>query len=305
MPAFHLHMKVQRVEPPRPDGDGQDTLAADAMVVLSLHLNSSRIQRMEVHGYDGRAPRDDDAAMPAILQPETVFRAWLGMGRCIASSDLYPDSVRSFCEAVSGAAHEIAERLTAEHDLATRAIEHIPGAPTWVHRAGDTIGVEMVDAWSEALGVDPARAHRGAAARLAARVAGVPPRLPDARRRGDGEAARGRTAADLTRAREPHRRHRARHDPPRSRAQEAPDDRGHAVNAPTSSRLDPDALLAMWLRDRIAELRRDAARARRAYSRGRMAEIAERLAACHDQAASAYETELLAITAPVARPEGG
>lgn len=154
MPAFHLHMKVRRVDPPRPDGDGQDTLAADAMMVLSLHLNSSRIQRMEVHGYDGRAPRDDDAAMPAILQPETVFRAWLGMGRCIASSDLYPDSVRSFCEAVSGAAHEIAERLTAEHDLATRAIEHIPGAPTWVHRAGDTIGVEMVDAWSEALGVD-------------------------------------------------------------------------------------------------------------------------------------------------------
>lgn len=154
MPAFHLHMKVRRVDPPRPDGDGQDTLAADAMVVLSLHLNSSRIQRMEVHGYDVRAPRDDDAAMPAILQPETVFRAWLGMGRCIASSDLYPDSVRSFYEAVSGAAHEIAERLTAEHDLATRAIEHIPGAPTWVHRAGDTIGFEMVDAWSEALGVD-------------------------------------------------------------------------------------------------------------------------------------------------------
>lgn len=77
------------------------------------------------------------------------------------------------------------------------------------------------------------------------------------------------------------------------------------MNAPTSSWLDPDALLAMWLRDRIAELRLDAARARRAYSRGRMAEIAERLAACHDQAAAAYETELLAITAPVARPEGG
>lgn len=154
MPAFHLHMKVRRVDPPRPDGDGQDTLAADAMVVLSLHLNSSRIQRMEVHGYDGRAPRDDDAAMPAILQPETVFRAWLGMGRCIASSDLYPDSVRAFCDTVAAAAHEIAERITAEHDLATRAIEHIPGAPPWVHKAGDTVGVEIVDAWGETLGVD-------------------------------------------------------------------------------------------------------------------------------------------------------
>lgn len=154
MPAFPLHLKIRRVDPPRPDGDGQDTLAADAIVALSLHMNGERIQRMEVHGYDGRAPRDDDPGMPALLQPETVFRAWLGMARCIAASDLYPGSVRSFCEAVSGAAHEIAERLTAEHDLATRAIEHIPGAPTWVHRAGDTIGVEMVDAWSEALGLD-------------------------------------------------------------------------------------------------------------------------------------------------------
>lgn len=154
MPAFPLHLKVRRVDPPRPDTDGQDTLAADAIVALSLHMNGSRIQRMEVHGYDGRAPREDEPAMPALLQPEAVFRAWLGMGRCMAASDLYPESVRAFCGMVSEAAHEIAERLTAEHDLATRAIEHIPGAPTWVHRAGDTVGVEICDAWGEALGVD-------------------------------------------------------------------------------------------------------------------------------------------------------
>lgn len=155
MPAFPLHLKVRRVDPPRADNpDTQDTLAADAMVVLSLHLAGTRIQRMEVHGYDGRSPRDDDRNMPALLQPESVFRAWLGMARCIAASDLYPDSVRSFCEAVSGAAHEIAERITAEHDLATKAVEHIPGAPPWVHRCGDTIGVEMVDAWGEELGFD-------------------------------------------------------------------------------------------------------------------------------------------------------
>lgn len=75
------------------------------------------------------------------------------------------------------------------------------------------------------------------------------------------------------------------------------------MNAPTSSRLDPDALLASWLRDRIVDLRRDAARARRAYSRGRMAEIAERLAACHDRAAAEYEAELATIAAPAARAE--
>lgn len=154
MPAFPLHMRVRRVDPPRPDADAQDTLAADAMVVLSLHMNGARIQRMEVHGYDGREHRDDDPRMPALLQPESCFRAWLGMARAIAGSELYPDSVRTFCGAVSDAAHEIAERITAEHDLATQKVEHIPGAPEWVHKCGDTIGVEMVDAWGEELGLD-------------------------------------------------------------------------------------------------------------------------------------------------------
>ena len=113
-----------------------------------------------------------------------------------------------------------------------------------------------------------------------------------------------RFESDLARAREPHRGRRARRDPARAVEGEAPRARGHHVNAPTMQRLDPDMLLAMWLRDRIAELRRDAAKARRAYSRGRMAEIAERLAACHDKAASAYEDELAAITAPASRTEG-
>lgn len=70
------------------------------------------------------------------------------------------------------------------------------------------------------------------------------------------------------------------------------------MNAPTLQQLNADALLATWLRDRIADLRRDAARARRAYSRGRMAEIAARLAAAHDRAAEVYEAELALLLAP-------
>lgn len=70
--------------------------------------------------------------------------------------------------------------------------------------------------------------------------------------------------------------------------------------------LDANALLAMWLRDRIAELHRDAARARRAYSRGPMKAIADRLATCHEDAAACYQAELdrVIAAAPVSRDEG-
>lgn len=152
---YPLFLKATRAIPPRADDrDDSTTLPGDAAVVLTMDLEHGRIRRMEVHGFDGREGREEDATAPNVLPEELVFRSWLGMARCIAKGEGFPDSVRAFCEAVAEGAEQIADRIASALDLDTKPTETFPGAPSWVHRAGDTIGVEVCDAWSEALGFD-------------------------------------------------------------------------------------------------------------------------------------------------------
>lgn len=154
MPAYPLHVTARRIDPPKPEPRQASTIASDVAILLSMHVTGDSIDRMEVHGFDGRTPRDGEPSEPAIVPPEMVFRAWLGMARTIAEGQGFPDTVRAFCAAIASAAREIGDSIEAQLDLETKPVQTFPGAPAWVHRCGDTVGVEICDAWSEVLGFD-------------------------------------------------------------------------------------------------------------------------------------------------------